>query len=370
MSPVSAELHYEVLGVSRAAKFEEIRLAYRMKALKHHPDKDSSESATAHFQRIQAAWEVLGSSCRRFLYDSNAENDAARRQAANDQDLTRTLTQRRIMRASKENKTMDLMKALRASNTSEVNAFDESGCTALMFAAQAHLVQVVSLLIVYRADVNLADSVGWTPLLFAATSAQDSMEGGDVEGCFRALLNAKANPNARSNTGATPLLLACAAGHLPATCALLDHGADPAPADESGATALALAAEGGHAEVVAVLLRAGAPVDARDSAGRTALMAACSLARSTVVATLLEAGADAGLKAEDGSTALSCVVECMRVEDSTASHVDASTRVGATEVISLLAAAGAPLEEDEEANSEESDEAAALLREEFAAGGA
>jgi hypothetical protein len=47
---------YTILGVSKNAPSAEIKQNYRKLILKHHPDKGGD---VKHFQRIQAAWEVV-----------------------------------------------------------------------------------------------------------------------------------------------------------------------------------------------------------------------------------------------------------------------------------------------------------------------
>ncbi|ERM99984.1 hypothetical protein AMTR_s00110p00133920 [Amborella trichopoda] len=67
---------YEVLGVSRTCSQEEIRSAYRRLALQLHPDKllqsgVSEEVATARFQELSNAYEVLSDPKERSWYDSH-----------------------------------------------------------------------------------------------------------------------------------------------------------------------------------------------------------------------------------------------------------------------------------------------------------
>ncbi|GLJ16146.1 hypothetical protein SUGI_0269230 [Cryptomeria japonica] len=51
---------YEILGIERSCSSEEIRAAYKKLALKLHPDKHKGdEAATARFQELQRAYEVL-----------------------------------------------------------------------------------------------------------------------------------------------------------------------------------------------------------------------------------------------------------------------------------------------------------------------
>lgn len=65
--------YYEVIGVSQEATKEEIKKAYRRKALLCHPDKNSHRHEEAHeeFQLLQAAYEVLSDDGERKWYDRN-----------------------------------------------------------------------------------------------------------------------------------------------------------------------------------------------------------------------------------------------------------------------------------------------------------
>jgi hypothetical protein len=60
--------HYEVLGVEPDSGFEEIQRAYRLLALRHHPDvaPDTDPSTMA---AINGAWAVLSDPVRRHNYD-------------------------------------------------------------------------------------------------------------------------------------------------------------------------------------------------------------------------------------------------------------------------------------------------------------
>jgi curved DNA-binding protein CbpA len=61
---------YEILGVPRDAKPDEIKAAYRALALQRHPDLNGGDpSAGERFMRVQAAYEVLGNPYRRARYD-------------------------------------------------------------------------------------------------------------------------------------------------------------------------------------------------------------------------------------------------------------------------------------------------------------
>lgn len=62
--------YYAVLGVKFTADTSEIRCAYRRLAKEFHPDRHRGEvTATARFQAIQQAYDVLSDQEQRRLYD-------------------------------------------------------------------------------------------------------------------------------------------------------------------------------------------------------------------------------------------------------------------------------------------------------------
>jgi len=64
--------YYGALGVSRDAKSEEIRKAYRRLARKHHPDLNPGEKAAEdRFKKIQEAYDVLSDPKKKQMYDQH-----------------------------------------------------------------------------------------------------------------------------------------------------------------------------------------------------------------------------------------------------------------------------------------------------------
>ncbi|PIS02570.1 MAG: molecular chaperone DnaJ [Chlamydiae bacterium CG10_big_fil_rev_8_21_14_0_10_42_34] len=65
---------YATLGLSRDASPEEIKKAYRKKALEHHPDRNQGNpKAEAQFKLVSEAYEVLSDENRRRVYDQYGE---------------------------------------------------------------------------------------------------------------------------------------------------------------------------------------------------------------------------------------------------------------------------------------------------------
>lgn len=65
------ETCYDLLGVGRTASDELIRSAYRLAALKHHPDKGGDQSV---YLKISKAYEILADPVKRKAYDKSLDN--------------------------------------------------------------------------------------------------------------------------------------------------------------------------------------------------------------------------------------------------------------------------------------------------------
>lgn len=65
---------YEALGVNKTATPEEIKKAFRSKALQYHPDRNpNNPEAEAKFKEINSAYETLGDPEKRQVYDCQQE---------------------------------------------------------------------------------------------------------------------------------------------------------------------------------------------------------------------------------------------------------------------------------------------------------
>lgn len=92
----------------------------------------------------------------------------------------------------------------------------------------------------------------------------------------KVLLDAGANPNAKSLNGLFPLYIAAETGELKNVKQLVEHGANLNMTSPRSWTPLINAADEGHYEVVKYLLEKGADASIRNSEGMTA----CDIARS------------------------------------------------------------------------------------------
>ncbi len=209
------------------------------------------------------------------------------------------------------------------------------GWSAAMFAAREGAIDAVRALADVRADLNLPDPDGTTPLILAIVNARFDTA--------VALLEKGANPNAADNMGMTPLY---AAVDMHTLSPLMGR---PAPALRDSIDAV---------EMARVLLRRGAnpnlqlkrPIIGRHTAntgdaslgeGSTALMRAAKSGDAPMIKVLLEGGADPRLTQKDGTTAVMIATSArgQRVYAGTASVGTPATDQDALDAVTLLLSA-------------------------------
>jgi ankyrin repeat protein len=151
--------------------------------------------------------------------------------------------------------------------------------TALQYAATSGIAECTEILIAAGGNVNVANTMGWTPLMSAvcAVRSADSV---------KLLLAAGSAVNARSKSGDTALMWAAHSGNAAAVDVLLAAGADVNATSNIGRTPLMFAVmppEFDYGEdadpvspqtmclVTTKLITNGATVSAIDSSGKTAL---------------------------------------------------------------------------------------------------
>lgn len=120
----------------------------------------------------------------------------------------------------------------------------------------------------------------------------------------RLLISAGAEVNTASMDGATPLFVACQAGHIVMVKELLESGAQINISMKDHASPLFIAAQNGHRNVCVLLINRGATVDKTRSDGATPLWIAAQMGHDHVCKVLLQQGAQVDALRCDNSTPL------------------------------------------------------------------
>jgi ankyrin repeat protein len=155
----------------------------------------------------------------------------------------------------------------------------------------------IEAIVTQNIEIDQPNSDGITPL-WKATLAKDTV-------AMKILLDNKANPNAPTKGGATPIFIPTNNGNLDLIKILIRYGADVNYSNnEYKLTPLRNAARNGYLEVVRFLVEKGAIIDARAADNATALIASCGRGHIECVRFLIQNGANINVKDKDGDTPL------------------------------------------------------------------
>lgn len=174
---------------------------------------------------------------------------------------------------------------LKSGKVGDINQKDNSGYSALLYAAMFNQDRVTTTLLgVPGIDINAEDKNHKTALMWSASM-------GYIDVVTILLREEGINVNANDNKGYTALTLAIAQGHLNVVTELLKSDkVDINKKDEHGRTALMLAVECGDTDIVTALLNSGKvdDINAVNESGKTALMLAVEHGNASMVTALLD----------------------------------------------------------------------------------
>ena len=161
-----------------------------------------------------------------------------------------------------------------------------TGLSALSAAAAEGQSNTIRLLVrTGKADVNIADLSGRTPIFYAVEQNQ--------EDALRTLLSLGANVNAQDHNGVTALMRASAKNRQDCVNILLKQkGVDPNLKDFQDRTAIIYSVYAEELAPAQALLKAGADLNVRDSSQNTPLMSAVKAKNDRMALFFIQQGAD------------------------------------------------------------------------------
>ena len=144
----------------------------------------------------------------------------------------------------------------------DVNIADSNGFTLLMFAVSVGFTKATEILIKAGANVNAVDNIQQSAINYGAEKGQDP--------CISLLINAGADVNNANIAGVTSLVLAARKGNFNTIDLLLQAGADVNKADMDNVAPLMWAVYYGEYECCKRLIKSGGSLDIPDNNGKTA----------------------------------------------------------------------------------------------------
>jgi len=166
----------------------------------------------------------------------------------------------------------------------DINIKDEFGWTPLYWATSLGQTEVAKFLVSKGADVNAKDSSNRTPLHQAVVTGNEKLA--------ELFIANSADINAKNNYGQTPLYTAVIMGQTSLVELLFKKGADLQSSTTRGQTLLSLGISRGNIEIVELLINNGADINSRDSYGQTPLHSAARVGDVNIVKLLISKGAN------------------------------------------------------------------------------
>ncbi|KAF3314537.1 hypothetical protein TWF173_004620 [Orbilia oligospora] len=187
-------------------------------------------------------------------------------------------------------------KVMLAGDGVDLELADNIGRTALLFAAKEGYEDIVRVLIDSGANPEAKNSSGEAAISLAVGNGHESI--------VQMLIGIGVNLEVKDHRGQTPLFIAARNGSDSIFRRLMESKSDINAVNPEGQTALMAAVERGYETIAELLIKSGASVEDKDKKGQTALMVAAGRCGKDVVELLIKSGASVEDKDEDGETAL------------------------------------------------------------------
>ncbi|KAL8733750.1 MAG: hypothetical protein Q9166_001944 [cf. Caloplaca sp. 2 TL-2023] len=184
------------------------------------------------------------------------------------------------------------------SRGADIHTTDEKGDTVLHLATAYGIARTVELLLGNGAEIDAKNAIGTNALAWAGFYHTGS-HGHEAAAKVRLLLKYGANPEFATCLG-TPVIVTTAMSSL----LLLEHGVNVEAKTSSGATPLLIAVFGSNSKALSILLDKGANIEAKTNSGDTPLLAAVRRRNNEAVSLLLAQGANVEAKNGNDETAL------------------------------------------------------------------
>lgn len=197
------------------------------------------------------------------------------------------------------NSPLSFIKQILALDFININHQENRGRTALMLASSKGEAEVVKMLINFGADINMLDNNGSVALSYAIASITTFAS----LNTLKVIIDAKADLNIPNGSGVTPLMIAILKSRVSMVKMLIDAGANINLQTKNGDTALMVAVSNDN--ILQLLIDAKADLNIQDCDGNTVLSLAVRNSHPSAVKMLIDAGANINIQNNLGSTPLS-----------------------------------------------------------------
>ena len=216
-------------------------------------------------------------------------------------------------------------------NGTSINAMNNEGKTALIFACESAQTGSVALLLKEGGDPNISDAYGFTSLHSAVVACCTNET-------LHEIINHQVNIDAQNNNGRTALWIACIFRQQETVKILLKAGSNSNIADHEGHTSLSAAVFGNCSKnIIRTMIKHGANVNATNKESVTALMLASKEGNVDAMNILINAGADQTFEDDDGNTWINYAIHGDCKKEVFQSIIDLGTDVNAMNKFNVTA---------------------------------